>query len=358
MASNRLVRCRSAAALLSTSLVLAATTPGAAEEGCLVQRGSELVAHIGPIAASGRLVASLQRGNWDTRPGIRVSVMEPSGMVGAGRWEAIWYVHDIALNADTAIAAADNGLVSLDLSDPLYPLELDFIDLLDADHLAIDGGVAYLTSDFYGGRNWFTVVDVSEPTDLREQGSLFWDLPYPLEPCWSMNAIDASDEIAVISLDCGLIIVDVSDPWQPAKRGEWYRFGVLDVALVDDLAAVAIDRSGGDPEDVGVEFVDLSNPDQPTSIGFWTAPSAVRSVAEYGGALIAGTESDGIFLLDIGDPTHPIVLEHWPAPELNVEHLATAWPTIALTDSESHAVVLSLDPSCMPPRTPSGRVGR
>jgi hypothetical protein len=357
MISEYLVSSRIAVASLAATVVLGAVAPCVALEGCFFERGSRSVARIGPVAVSGRLIVTLQRGGLDTRPGARFYVLSPWGIGDAGRWDAIWRVQDVALNADTVLVAADNGLVTIDLDDPRYPRELDFIDLTGGEHLAIQGDLAYLASNFYGGRAWFTVVDISEPSDLQERNALLWTSPDPVEPCWSMNSIDVSGEFAVISLSCGAIVVDVSDPWHPTKRGEWYRSGVMDVTLIEDIAAMAIDRSGGGPNDIGVEFVDLSDPDQPSSAGFWAAPSAVRSVAEYGGGIVVGTEEDGIVLLDIGDPAQPIVLEHWTSNDLSVESLATAWPTIAFTDTASRAVVLGVDPSCMPPRLSSGRVG-
>ncbi len=354
MVSVHLVRHRAATALLAGSLIFAATSPSVAQEGCLIERDRRVMANIGPVAVSGRLIASVQRGNWDTRPAVRVSVMGPTGMIGAGRWEAAWCVDDIELDANTAIAAADFGLISLDLSDPLFPVGLDFIGLLGTEHLAVDNGFAYATSDGVGGNGWFDIVDVSDPSDLQQRGKLYWSRP---EPYWGKTAIDASDGIVVMSCHLSVVVIDVSDPWRPAERGVWTRDGSRDVVLVNDLAAVAI-TSWVDAEDVGVEIIDLVDPDQPTSLGFWPAPSAVRSVAEYGGAVLAGTESDGIFLLDIDDPSHPAVLDHWQDPDLSVEHLATSWPTVALSDSARGTVALSLDPSCLPPQEPSGRVGR
>ncbi|MEE4271105.1 MAG: hypothetical protein V2I67_05505, partial [Thermoanaerobaculales bacterium] len=198
---------------------------------------------------------------------------------------------------------------------------------------------------------WFDIVDVSHPSNLEQRGSIYWDRP---DPYWLRSGLDAAGGIAVFTCYVGLVVVDVSDPWRPAERGVWTRNGSRDVALIDDLAAVAV-TSWVDPDDVGVELVDVSDPDQPTSVGFWPAPSAVRSVAEYGGVLIAGTEEDGMFLLDISHRSQPAVLEQWTSPGLGVIHLGTAWPTLAFTDSESHAVVLGLHPSCLPPRQPSGR---
>jgi hypothetical protein len=335
-------------------LIISIAIPGVAQEGCLVERGSRDVARIGPVAVSGRLIASVQRGNWETRPGVRVSVMTPSGINDAGRWEAAWIVEDVALDADTAIVAADFGLVSLDLSDPLHPRELDFIDVSGAEHVAVDNGFAYSHSDGAGGNGWFDVVDVSDPSNMDQRGGLYWGRP---DPYWLRSGIDAAGGIVVFTCSVGLVVVDVSNPWRPAERGLWKRSGLRDVALVDGLAAVAV-TSWTDPEDIGVELVELSNPDEPSPVGFWTAPSSVRSVAEYGGVVVVGTEADGLFLLNIDDPANPLVLEQWPLSDLRVRHLGTAWPTIAFTDRESRAVILGLDAACIPPRAPSGRVGQ
>lgn len=354
LAAAHLVRRRTATALLTGALIFASTTPSIAQDGCLIERGVRVMANIGPVAVSGRLVASIQHASWDTRPAVRVTVMGPFGMVGAGQWDAAWGVEDIVLDAATAIAAADFGLVSLDLSDPLYPVELDFIDLIGAGHLAVDNGFAYAAWDGVGGNGWFDIVEVFDPSDLQRRGKIYWSRP---EPYWGKTAIDASDGIVVMSCYAGVVVIDVSDPWRPTERGVWTRNGSRDLALVNDVAVVAI-TSWVDPDDIGVEFIDLSDPDLPVSIGFWTAPSAVQSVAEYGGAIVAGTEADGVFLLDIDDPSHPVVLDHWQAPGLSVEHLATAWPTVAFSDSARGTVALGLDPSCLPPRQSSGRLGQ
>jgi hypothetical protein len=171
------------------------------------------------------------------------------------------------------------------------------------------------------------------------------------------TAVDASDGLAAFTCYEGLVVIDVGDPWHPTERGSWIRDGSCDVVLVDGLAAVAI-SSWVDPSDVGVEIIDLSDPDNPTFAGFWPAPSAVSSVAEYGGAVLAGTESDGVFLVDIDDTADPVVLDHWQTPGMSVDHLATAWPTVVFSDLLEGAVVLGLARPCLAPRRPSGRAGR
>lgn len=338
-------------AFFLSTILLATTAAASADDGCFRIRGRQLTAHAGSVAVSGQVVALLQQGSWDTRPMVRVVAFGPFGAMEVGHWQPIWYVEDIALDVSTAFVTADHGLFALDLSDPTNPVELDFIALADARHLTIDGDRAYVVSISDAGNGWLDIIDISDPKEMERLGYVSWECPD------SENlAIDASGESVVVSDGRSLLVFDVSDPWHPAECGVWRRNGSRDVVLVNDLAAVAI-TSSVDPDDDGLELVDLSAPDDPTPAGFWPAPSAVRSVAEYGGAVLAGTDSDGLFLVDIDDPAHPIVLDHWQASGQSVEHLATAWPTIAASDSARGTVVLGLDPSCLPPRNPSGRQG-
>ncbi len=62
-----------------------------------------------------------------------------------------------------------------------------------------------------------------------------------------------------------------------------------------------------------------------------------------GGAVLVGTEDDGLFLIDIEDPTDPSVVDRWYEPGLRVVNLATAWPTIVLSDPSHGAVTLPSD---------------
>jgi len=342
-------------AVFQIAVLSAAATGAAGDAGsCFVERGRIIATNITSVAASGRLVAALQRGSWDTRPMARIVEVSPAELDELGRWQAAWYVSDIALDADTSFVAADSGLVPLDLSEPRNPVELDFIDLLGADHLAVVDGLAFVATDGAGGYGRFDVVDVSNPADLQQRGGLTWGRP---DPHGMKTAVDASGGLAAFTCHEGLVVIDVGDPWHPTERGSWIRDGSRDVALVDGSAAVAI-SSWVDPADVGVEIIDLSDPDNPTFAGFWPAPSAVVSVAEYGGAVLAGTESDGIFLVDFDDPANPVVLDNWQTPGMSVDHLATAWPTVVLSDLLQGAVVLGLSPPCLAPRRSSGRVGR
>ncbi len=339
------------AAPVMATLALAAASSAADTGSCFVERGRIMLTNISAVAVSGRLVAVVQRGSWDTRPMVRVVELGPFGLTETGSWHASWYVSDIALEAATSFVVTDGGLLSLDLSDPHHPAELDFVDLMDAQHLAVAGGHVFVATSGVSGNGWFDIIDRTDIEAMEKNGQLYWDRPDP----WK-SGIDATGDLVAIADDLGLLIIDVSEPWQPEEAGRWSHSGVQDVALIGHLAVAAV-TGEGDPPHGKISLVDLSNPAAPALIGTWQAPGAVWSVAEYGGAAIVGTESDGLFLIDVSDPASPTVIDQWAAPGLSIDHLATAWPTVAFSDVIQGAVVLSLHRSCLPPRRPSGRVG-
>jgi hypothetical protein len=332
-------------------VALAAVVPGLADEGCLVKRGGTQTVNIIEVAVSGRLVTSLQRGGWDTRPTVRVAEVRPDGIVEVGSWKPVWNVADIGLDASFAYVTGDGGLFALDLRDPAEPTELSFIDLIDSQHLALDSDRAYIATTGVGGNGWFDVVDISDPTAMKRIGGIYWPRPDPPK-----NAIDARGGTVVIADQEGLLVLDVGVAMNPVEVGRWHHTEARDVALVGDHHAVVTFAASAHPGEFGITVVDLSDPGDPTPVGSWVAPSEVLSVAEYGGAVVVGTDSDGVFLIAIDDPANPGLVDHLQEPGMGAQDLATAWPTIAASDVDFGTAVLGLHRSCQPPRRPSSRV--
>ena len=319
--------------------------------GCLTTRGGILTANIGSAAVSGQLIATVQKGGWYTRPTIRITRLGEMGPVEVGQWRASWYVSDIHLASSTAIVAADGGLVSLGLSAPEAPAELDFIDLMDAQHLAVDGGYAYVVTTGSGGNGWFDVIDATDPASLEQRGELYWEGPDPAK-----YAIAADNGLVAIADAEGVLIIDVSDPWNPVETGRWPANEASGVALVGGFAVVTL-AEWANPGELGITILDLSEPEGPVAVGSWPSPSTVTSVAAYGNEALIGTENDGVFLLDLKDPARPFATDQWNELGFSSDGLAAAWPTIAVSSRDFGLTIIGLDRSCIPPRHSSGRLG-
>lgn len=339
-------------ALLFVIPVLLTDVPGHAAEGCFIERGRIQMVNITKVAVSGHLVTSVQRGGWDTRPTVRVAEIRPYGTIEIGSWKPVWDVADIALEASTAFVTADGGLFALDLTDPFDPTKLSFVDLIDSQHLTLVSGYAFIATTGASGNGWFDVVDISDPSATERIGGIYWPRPDPPK-----YAIDDAGATVVIADRDGLLVLDLDDALNPAEVGRWSHAEARDVALVGDHHAVATFAAWAHPGEFGITVIDLSDPSNPTPVGTWTAPSEVLSVAEYGGAVVVGTEADGVFLIDIEDPANPRQIDHLQELGMGAEDLATAWPSIAASNVLVGTAVLGLHRSCQPPRRPSSRVG-
>ena len=338
--------------LLILALILVATVPETAAQSCFIERGRTQMVNITKVAVSGRLVTSLQRGGWDTRPSVRVARIGPQGTIEVGSWKPVWNVADIALEAATAFVAADGGLFALDLSDPFNPTELSFIDLMDTQHLASDSNRAFIATTGVGGNGWFDVVDISNPAAMERIGGIYWPRPDPAK-----YAIDARGDTVVIADQYGILVLDVDDALNPIEVGRWSHAEARDVTLVGEHHAVATFAAWAHSGEFGITVIDLSDPGNPSPVGSWSAPSEVLSLAEYGGAVVAGTKADGVFLIGIEDPANPKQIDHLQELGMGAEDLATAWPSIAASNVEVGTSVLGLHRTCQPPRRPSSRVG-
>jgi hypothetical protein len=302
------------------------------------------------VAVYGRLAVTTHSFYAPREDAVTVIDIGRRGPTETGIWEAIWGPEDVDVVGSVAFVTADGGLYALDLSDSTNPVELSFLDLIESQYLAVDSDRAYIATMGAAGFSCFQVVDVSDPTDMYEKGRVDWDRggPYP-------TAVDAAGNTAVIADSRGLRVLDVSDPWRPIQVGQWEREGAKGVALVGGHAVVGF-SSPTDPEDNGVSVIDLSSVGGPVAIGIWMSPSGVTAVAEYDGAVLVGSESDGVFLIDLSEPSRPTEIGHATLGQLGVVDLAAAWPAVVATSGAFGLTVISLDRSCVPPRRPSKRV--
>ena len=105
-------------------------------------------------------------------------------------------------------------------------------------------------------------------------------------------------------------IVDVSDPNQPVPvgtsplfAGEWVR----DIALAGDYAFVAVSKAG-------LYIVDISNPNTPRIVTFYSVNDSAQGVTVAGNYAYLAAETDGLHILDITDVAKPLLVGIYEAP--------------------------------------------
>jgi len=110
------------------------------------------------------------------------------------------YCGDVACAGDLVYIASD-GILVLDLSDPLHPIEIgstshaqNFLEL------AVQGRAAFMGS---GARGEFQIVDITDPTDPQVRGS---STSYIKE--WNIYPI--GNTVCVAGKEAGMLVLDVS----------------------------------------------------------------------------------------------------------------------------------------------------
>lgn len=328
---------------------IALTAPASGQQGCLTTRGLVMTANVGPVAVSGHFATVLQHGNWDSRPTVRFARLDHESAVEVGTWKAVWSVADVGLRASTAFVAADDRLIAIDLSDPAAPVELDHVDLVNAEHVSISGSRAHVLSTGMDGNPHLDIVEISHPAEMERRGSTSWGPDDP-EP----RAIDADRGFVAVADEEGILVIDARDPWNPVRGGRWSGSAVDDVALIDRLAIVAAEFSAGSPQH-GIRIIDLSQPGRLIERGIWEAPSRVSSVVPFGDRLAVATSGHGVFVVDLEDPDEPVAIDQWDGIGRGAVDLAAAWPNLAVANDQVGLIILGLKPECMPPRQVSGR---
>jgi hypothetical protein len=141
----------------------------------------------------------------------------------------------------------------------------------------------------------------------------------------------------------GTSILDASDPsdlrlvrqWDGPANGHTHKVQVADGLLMTNHEAFR----GGVPDRVGMAIYDLTDPFDPSEIGFWdsTGMGVHRIVYEGGRYAYVSARPDGfderIFVIvDVSDPEHPVERARWWWPGMGPGETPT-WP-----ESESRSV--------------------
>ncbi len=199
---------------------------------------------------------------------------------------------DLAISGDYAyVANGENGLRIVDISDPSAPAGVGPGMLpAYACEVAVAGNYVYVADCGCGLR----IFNVSDPDTPVEAGS------------WT--EVDGASGVAVsgnflylaASWSDGLIILDITNPVEPVAVGEYDTPGTaVDVAVRDSLAYVA--------DDLSLRIIDVSEPSQPTEVGFYPADScSIGSVQVRDSYAYLGTWGRGLIILNITNPAAPL----------------------------------------------------
>ncbi len=274
-----------------------------------------------------------------------VDVSTPSAPLLSGEleWSEV-SVLDIDAVADYVfLAAGDDGLRVVDVSDPTIPAEVATVDLgadTYARYLDLANGWAYVSGRGPSFDDRLFVVDVTDPAqpqldadavivsggdDIVVRDGLahimggypvalhIYDVTVPQTPVWQGSATIQSeyqerlaaidDHILVTTYLRGLTVVETSDPTDPAPVSTLDAPGrSSDAAYSDGVLFIT-------GEDRGLRMVDVSDPSNPAELGYTQVVPQAFGLAVRGDiAYVLGYSNQGLVAVDVSDPAAPVIL--------------------------------------------------
>lgn len=266
-------------------------------------------------------------------------------LVEAGSYrEANWSARRVGVVGQYAYVAAENaGLRILDVSRPQQPVEVGSYNIQHWDSvqgIAVVGHYAYIAADYQG----LIVLDITDPLRPVRVGGCSWD--------WGMKDLTVAGDYAYVvhantrgGSDAGLYVVDVSNPSDPtwvgfsAAHGEF----VFDVRVaVDGKYAYIAENPGmsGENQPNGLRIVDISVPSQPGDVAYCGIYDEggygyARSVAVQGHHAYVTDGNSGLCTVNISNPLLPAKLGCYATPAY-AEDVAVAGSYAYVADRHAH----------------------
>ncbi len=164
---------------------------------------------------------------------------------------------DIAISGDVAYCISDNGyFVSVDISDPSSPVELDYIDNSSLDYaqrIAIDGNEAYVNIGSSQVEGKTVSIDISDPEDISILDT------YTHITDAQMKGIDTTGDIAIVvdSYNDNIYSLDITTPSDITLEDTITSTGMVNpsyTAIYGSYAFIV-----GEDELLSVEIINVGN---------------------------------------------------------------------------------------------------
>ena len=191
------------------------------------------------------------------------------------------------------VADGNAGLRIVDISNPVAPFEVGFLDTAGfAYGVDVVGDLAYVADG-----SLLRIIDVSGPSSPSEVGS--FDTGDPGTPV----KVEVVGNLAYVADgDTSLRILDVSSPAAPVEVGSFDATGfVNDVEVEGTLAYLTISAE----EVPGLQVVDVSNPAAPVSFRVYASPGFPAGL-DVSGTVVHLADGPAVDLIDVA--SSPVTL--------------------------------------------------
>ncbi|MCA9759826.1 MAG: hypothetical protein KDA27_28775, partial [Candidatus Eisenbacteria bacterium] len=223
----------------------------------------------------------------------------PGGPTEIGSVDTPWVSFAVDMDETHAFVADGlSGLRVIDITNPSAPFETGHLTNADWMYdVAVEGNIAVVANGNIGTG----VIDVSDPAApvLRAQFDSNLPCGASTEPAYVQGVDIQGSLVFAAEEDCGLRILDISDPGNPVTVGTLDTpGGAIKVVVEGGIAYLA--------DNPGLKIIDVSNPSNPflrSAVGGVCLDVAVAD----GYAYMAG-DAQGIKVVDVHDPDAPVVV--------------------------------------------------
>ncbi|HLE53409.1 MAG: hypothetical protein A2Z16_06910 [Chloroflexi bacterium RBG_16_54_18] len=224
----------------------------------------------------------------------------------------------VALKDNRAYLACNpSGLYIVDISSPQNPVELSSGSVPGTMlSIAVVGNYAYLVDVNSQG---LLAVDVSNPESPQKVGMFtLMDVPDPRHESYSFSSVRVCGEyLCLAAVQDGLVVVDISNPAQPAFAGRSDTQVASGLAVDGSLVYLVDDLDG-------LHVLDVSRPVEPAQIGvmptsvggfeFTVEETSERGVFALGKTLYITDQAYGLTIVDVSQPGSPVRIGHYETP--------------------------------------------
>jgi parallel beta-helix repeat protein len=229
-----------------------------------------------------------------------VDISDPAHPKGSSYRFPFHTVRNMVVVGDILVMANEWGLRLIDISEPLSPCEITFMNISGAGEegsppggpvstgVAIAGNVAYVASEAGG----LLTIDISDPRHPTMLG--VYDEPVGPKGVYFEDLVLAGNFAYVIDSNI-LRVVDISDPRQPKGIGSYAMPAVVNgwgpfLAILGNTVYVADDVAG-------LLAVDVSTPANPKLAGHVRLPGRASGVAVDDNYIYVAAGEGGLFIL-------------------------------------------------------------
>ncbi len=194
-----------------------------------------------------------------------------------------------------------------------------------AEALAIDGEFAYIADADSGIR----IVDISNPISPVEIAFFSYT---PI-----VYAVDVSDGFVYLASEEGLVIIDVTDEWDPQLENIFRDIGeARGVEVSDNICYIAQGRDG-------IGILNISNPENVRILSELDTPGYSINVTKGEDHIYVADRNGGLRIIDVRNPEEPVEVGSL-APEGETRDVVLAGNSVYLAETEAVSRVRITNP--------------